>query len=119
MAKSGFTVEGMPQLLAKLDIIAMRARAAAQASIALEVEAVETDAKDAVPVRTGDARDGIIGEVEALDGTISATARHSKFIEHGTTKDPAQPFMGPAAESSRMRWPAKAAAIIKSAVEGI
>lgn len=119
MSKGHVSIEGLAELSAKLDIVAMKARAAAAEAVREEVNAVESDAKELVPVDTGAAQAGIVGEAGALDGTVSATARHSKFIEQGTYKDPSQPFMAPAAERSRIRWPARAGALIRTAVEGI
>lgn len=116
---SAFSIQGLGELQAKLGYVAVKARAAAAEAVQQEVDAVGEDAEQGAPVRTGALRDGIERETSELDGSVTSTARHSTFVEHGTYKDPAQPFMAPAAERSRLRWPLRAAAVIRSAVEGI
>lgn len=113
------SVEGLGKLQAKLSLVAMQARKAAEAAIVAEVDTVRDDARDGAPVDTGELRDGIIGRAEGLAGQVRTSSRHATFVEHGTFKDPAQPYMAPAAERSRRRFPAKAGALIKAAVEGI
>lgn len=117
MAK-GISVEGLAELNARLNLAVVRTRAAAEAAVRAEVEAVGDDAEAAAPERTGELRRGIRRESGGLEGSVAATARHSKFVEHGTSKAPAQPFMSPAAERSRRRWPARAGAMIKIALGG-
>ena len=109
----------LAKMNAAMSLAAIRTAAAAEAALTLEVQAVKTDAQGFVPVKTGEARDGIQAASGGQRGHVRATARHSNFIEHGTYKDPAQPFMAPAADLSRTRWPARAGAMIKSALGGI
>lgn len=119
MAKSGVTIEGLGRLQRNLSLAAMQARAAAQAAVVAEVAAVRDDAVSGAPVDTGELRDGIVGKPMGLDGEVRATTRHSDFVEHGTSKDPAQPFMAPAAERSRKRFPVRAGAMIRASLERI
>jgi HK97 gp10 family phage protein len=51
--------------------------------------------------------EGVQAEVseDGLGGTAAATARHSTFVEHGTSDTEAQPFALPAAERARQRFP--------------
>lgn len=116
MAK--FKVEGLAELNAKLNFAAVRARAAAMEALHEEVDAIREDAKSGAPVKSGALRDGIQGEVGGTEGKVRTTARHSTFVEHGTYKDPAQPYMAPAAAKSRVRWPLRAGARIRSALGG-
>lgn len=55
---------------------------------------IRTTARDNVAVDTGELRDSI----RETDDGVEATARHAPFVEHGTYKDPPQPFMDPAAD---------------------
>lgn len=58
-------------------------------------------AKSLAPVRTGELRDSIDGTVDAQGVTVFASAEHAGFVEHGTTKSPAQPFMQPALDRTK------------------
>ncbi|MCH8322576.1 MAG: HK97 gp10 family phage protein [Proteobacteria bacterium] len=57
-------------------------------------------AKERVPVKSGELRDSIVTLEggEGMNYIISATAPHARFVEFGTRKTPARPFMVPAAE---------------------
>lgn len=60
-------------------------------------------ARERVPVKTGDLRDSIKvqkGEGD-LNYLVQASAPHARFIEFGSLKTPARPFLGPAVEESR------------------
>lgn len=113
------SIEGLPELNRRLALATSKAVAAAKAAVADEVETLREDARDSAPRLSGELADGIVGRTDGLDGEVRTTARHSPFVEHGTYKDRAQPFMTPAAERSRRRFPAKAGALIKTAVEGL
>lgn len=110
-------IEGMAQLQRAVVMTAAKARAAAEKAVAEEVAEVGDDARSTAPEKTGALRAGIKQRAGGLEGEVEATARHSTFVEHGTFKDTAQPYMGPAAERSRKRFPARAGALIKAAVE--
>lgn len=71
---------------------------------------VESRAKELVPVDTGELRDSIraegglwrgAGDSRPAEVEVVATAPHATFIELGTVKAPAQPFLAPAVESVR------------------
>lgn len=118
MAKHA-TIEGLNELAAALAKAAARTQAAASVAVRDEVEAVREDAEQGAPNRTGELDSGIIGEARGITGTVSATTRHSGFVEHGTYKDEAQPFMAPAAERSRPRFVGRVTLAVKSALEGM
>ncbi len=71
---------------------------------------IEASAKNRVPVDTGTLRDNITAKVsrDGLSARIgvqgkraSKKAYYVKFVEHGTKKQPAQPFLGPAFEENK------------------
>lgn len=71
---------------------------------------IEASAKSRVPVDTGTLRDNITAKVsrDGLSARIgvqgkkaSKKAYYGPFIEFGTVKTPAQPFMGPAFEENK------------------
>lgn len=119
MSKGLVSIEGLGELRAKLDFVALRARQAAEEAVRQEVKAVGEDVEQGAPVRRGELRGGVRREAKGTDGAVRSTARHSTFVEHGTFKDRAQPFMAPAAERSRTRFPARVGALVKTTLEGI
>lgn len=94
--------DGFDRILAQLE----RARRAIhEAPAKAGKEWLEQDfkplAKSLAPVRTGELRDSIDGEVDATGVTVFASAPHAGFVEHGTTKAAAQPFMQPAFDQTK------------------
>ncbi|HHB1033555.1 TPA: HK97-gp10 family putative phage morphogenesis protein [Vibrio cholerae] len=65
---------------------------------------IETNAKKRAPVDTGKLRGSIKGTAKGLEGEVTATAEHAPFVEFGTRRMGAQPYMGPAAEQERPRF---------------
>jgi HK97 gp10 family phage protein len=64
------------------------------------------DARLNVPVKSGELRDSIEYEVEDLAGastvgTVRAKARYGAFVERGTGKGKAQPYLKPALAAAR------------------
>lgn len=65
--------------------------------------AVERSAKANAPVLTGELRDDIVsttitgdGRSSAMSATISSTSDHAAYVELGTSKMAAEPYLGPA-----------------------
>jgi HK97 gp10 family phage protein len=87
----------LPQIAATLDprvTAAMRAGA----------EAIEQEAKARVTVASGDLRDAIHTEVDGDDVYVMAgddDVFYGHFVEFGTTRTPARPFLVPALEARR------------------
>ena len=67
-------------------------------------DAAEGYARALVPVDTGRLRDSIAHEVE--DGTVylSADTEYAPFVELGTRRAAAKPFLIPAMEGHRSEW---------------
>jgi len=63
-------------------------------------EQVAADAKTDAPVKTGKLRDSIITEVQAKQGLVKVMKFYGLFIEYGTKKMAAKPFLRPAAEKA-------------------
>ena len=119
MSKSLVTIEGLPGLKAALERKVEELRASSRLAVIEEVKLIEADAKDSAPVDTGELRDGIESELlEGAEGSIHTTSKHSAAQEFGTVKNPAHPFMQPAAERARRRFPKTATAIIRRALGG-
>lgn len=56
----------------------------------------DAEAKKKAPVDTGNLRASISMEVDGLEGTVGTNVEYAPFVEYGTSRQPAQPFMEPA-----------------------
>ena len=119
MSRGRTEVIGLGKLRRNLAEAGTRTHEAAAKAVSEEVEAVQTDARRLAPRKTGALRRGIRALSLDLHGEVRSTVRYAKFVEHGTYRDKAQPYMAPAAMLARHRLPKRAAAIIKVALESI
>ncbi|MEH7249164.1 HK97-gp10 family putative phage morphogenesis protein [Neobacillus niacini] len=81
-------------------------------------EVLKEKAKESVPVRTGKLQANIIisdvqGEEIHVGPDQQGTAFYGHFLEFGTSKMDAQPFLGPALENNKDELEAKMAEVIK------
>ena len=60
------------------------------------LDVAETRAKALAPVDTGKLRSLISGERQGTVGILTSQAEYSVYVEYGTSKTRAQPFMNPA-----------------------
>lgn len=69
--------------------------------------AVRKEARKYVPERTKALRKSIKFKVskDGLSSVVRPTLYYGTFVEHGTKRQEAQPFMRPAAEAERPRFP--------------
>lgn len=68
---------------------------------------ISSNAKKRAPVDTGNLRGSISSTAKLNDGftgEIKATAEHAPFVEFGTRKMAAQPYMGPAVEEETPKF---------------
>ena len=72
------------------------------------LEAIAARARELVRVDTGETRDSI--QVNEEDGTVEV-AGAGKFLEFGTVKMPAYPFLGPATSQTQEAFAADFAAM--------
>jgi HK97 gp10 family phage protein len=99
-------IAGMGQLLRRLRLLPRRAdeiRAEALREWATELE---KSAKELAPVRTGRLRDSIEAKINENAGRAWVRIKpgigdYPYYVEKGTSKMHAQPFMGPAAQMHR------------------
>lgn len=72
-------------------------------SVALEASAllVEGTAKNLAPVDTGNLRNSITHEVEGQEARVGSALEYAKFVELGTSKMAAQPYLYPALEQNK------------------
>jgi len=110
-------LDGLPALKAALAAKAAELHAAAVEAVAQETETVRDDARLRAPRgKTGDLRRGIRGEPVELVGEVKSTVRYAAFVEHGTYRNEAQPYMRPAADKARRRFPDVARDVIRRAL---
>lgn len=64
---------------------------------------VESEAKKACPVDTGRLRSSITGRVEGTTGIVGTNVEYASYVEFGTDRQAAQPFLFPAAEQVRAK----------------
>lgn len=97
------TVEGVPQAIARFAQLAVAASVARQQGVNAAAAQVAAAAQARAPVRTGALRDSItpVPDPESGFARVTAQAPHAGYVEFGTSDTPAQPFLRPAADSSR------------------
>lgn len=59
---------------------------------------IEATAQGIAPVDTGNLKNSIGSDVDGLDAEIGPTAEYGAYVEDGTSRMAAQPYMGPAAD---------------------
>ncbi len=119
--------------LAALKSASEEVRAALERELTAAVEAeaddVVQDARNSVRVDSGDLRDSITAEVSGMSATVRPRSSASRedprdhaikaaTNEFGKSGDSGQPYMVPAAERSRARWPQRASDAVKRGAKG-
>lgn len=75
-------------------------------AVRAETLATQADAQQRAPVKTGTLRRSIRAEFPAeLVGVVAVHVEYGKDVEYGTHKQAAQPYVTPAAEVARRRFP--------------
>lgn len=69
--------------------------------LAKAVLVVERQAKENAPVDTGRLRASITSEVSGMEGKVRTNVEYASYVEHGTSKRPATPFLFPALEQKK------------------
>jgi len=75
---------------------------------------VEAEAKTLCPVDTGALRRSILAEVEQFSATIAPHTEYDAYVEFGTYKMAAQPYMRPAADKVEPQFVAAIDEIVKA-----
>lgn len=95
------------------------------AAVQAEAEEIEADAKGNVRVDSGDLSDAIEAQVDGMSasvaprsGNLAGDYEKAMVNEYGKSSDPGQPYMAPAAEASRARWPKRAEEAVKRGISG-
>lgn len=103
------TITGEAELGRKIAELGGKVRRAALHAVQAETIEIAQDMRRNAPIKDGTLRDGIQSEVDAkaLEGRAVSTAKHTKYVVHGTSDTPANDFMTPAVERSRRRFPGR------------
>jgi HK97 gp10 family phage protein len=86
-------------LMSRIPFISAGLAAHTRASNMKTAEAIAADARQRVPVLTGNLRDSIHVEPEGVDAWVLTKVHYANFVEFGTRHAPPYPFMTPAAEA--------------------
>jgi len=98
------TVRGVEAAIAAVKAKAQKYVERASQTVAESALNVAREAKNLAPVRTGYLRNSIQVEFpEKLKAYVKAYASYAHFVEYGTRKMSARPFMRPAVEMVRSR----------------
>lgn len=103
MTQVRFNIKGIKELNAKLRRIDVRVERDIDNEIKRSTLNVESAAKQRAPVDTGRLRSSIRSLLEKLRGQVFTDVIYSKFIEFGTSRMAAQPFLFPSWEEERPR----------------
>ena len=110
MAKVSETIQvkGLGALAKKLDAVGKGVRNASTQAIISVLERMKEDAEALVPIRTGKLWKSIDYSVEQdpmnigpITGELYANTEYAQYVEYGTSRMSAQPFIRPAYEAHR------------------
>lgn len=112
-----FDASQMFQLAADLQKVPARALPLASKVVRKTAKDIEGTAKGLAPVDTGNLKNSIGSqEVGPLEAEVRATANYAVYLEMGTSRMPAQPYMGPAADKHSPAFSEAMAQIIGGAL---
>lgn len=99
-------IKGLTSLSDKLKSLVPRVRQGARDTVAQTLLAIETDAKLLAPVDTGRLRSSIHAEFapNGLSGKVAVEVIYAPYVELGTSRQRAQPFLFPAYEKHRQAF---------------
>lgn len=98
-------VLGMAKLLGRLARAEVVSELAAQAGASKAAQEIAETARSMAPVATGALRDSIAVNPEG----VYIGAPYAVFVEYGTSRSPAQPYVRPAMDEVKEAGPAEAA----------
>lgn len=107
-------IVGLERLRRKLRKIPAQVHKDVSLALAEGAERIADGARERVPVASGDLKDSIRvrGSEDGMSISVEAPAEHARFVEFGTRRTPARPFLLPAFEEAKP----KIVAEIKEAV---
>jgi HK97 gp10 family phage protein len=114
----GIRIRGLSSARRRLDSLADRIAGATQDAISEFADDVVNHMKGVVPVDTGKLRDSISKEVNGMNVTVGPRGvDYAAFVEYGTSRGPAQPYVRPTIQWVRANGPARIARRIEGVIE--
>lgn len=96
---SGFDASEIFTLATDLKASGPKAKQMAGTVVRKTAADIAADAKNIAPVDTGNLKGSIgVSKVGQLESEVGPTANYGIYLELGTSRMPAQPFMGPATD---------------------
>jgi HK97 gp10 family phage protein len=104
--KASVRIEGMSALRRALLNVTREGRRTAQREVLRTLLNIQRRAKERCPVDTGRLRNSIAFELDEdrLSGGVGTNVEYAPFVEHGTSRMAAQPFLFPAFEEERPQF---------------
>lgn len=106
------SIGGVDELLAALD--ALGDVSALENGLAQAAHLVEEEAKAMCPVRTGNLRSSITSSADGLHAEVGTDCPYAAFVEFGTYRSAAKPYLVPAMLAARDAVAAAVANSIKA-----
>lgn len=108
-AKVNIKIEGAEDVLRAFDRFDKESRENLRSTVRKNANALRKAIKDRAPVDSGNLRDSIAAryDKDGLGAEVGPTrpkGSHAHFLEFGTVKMPAQPFITPSAEEQREKY---------------
>ncbi|MEI6796615.1 MAG: HK97-gp10 family putative phage morphogenesis protein [Methanomassiliicoccales archaeon] len=123
MVQVSVTIKGLDELAAKLQHLGEEVRTKAKEEIMTSALEIESRAKELCPVDTGRLRSSIrtdsSTEGEELGATVFTDVDYAPYIELGTSRMAAQPFLVPAVEQVAPQMIRNLETIIQNATEKV
>lgn len=97
------SLQGIGKFRTAFNAIRTRQTGAIKEAVKLSALSIEATAKQLCPVDTGRLRSSIHHEITAFgfNATVGTNVEYAPFIEFGTARQRAQPYLFPAAEAER------------------
>lgn len=114
----GIRARGLDAARRRLEGIADRVAGVTEEAVAEFAADVETHMKGVVPVDTGVLRDSIKAEKAGDGWTVGPRGvDYAEFVENGTSRSPAQPYVAPTLVWAKQEGPKRIARRIEGVIE--
>lgn len=95
------SIEGLDNLRNKLNDYTVNAETKLHRGLVMGTRIVQSEARAECPVDTGELRRSIHGQVDGLTGEVGTNKEYAGYVEFGTYKMAAQPYLIPALKSKQ------------------
>jgi HK97 gp10 family phage protein len=114
----GIRARGIRAAQERLERLADRIAGATEEAISEFADDVVVHMKGVVPVDTGRLRDSISKEADGMHVTVGPRGvEYASYVEYGTSRSPAQPYVRPTIQWVRANGPARIARRIEGVIQ--